>query len=346
MTTTNRVLYLLGPETVELREETVPDPAAGELVLRVDAATTCGTDLKVFLAGGHPRMLRPPCPFGHEMAGTVAAVGGAADGWNEGDTVVVANSASCGDCAMCRAGRENLCRELDYLNGAFADYVRVPARFVRRSVHRRPRHIEPAVAALAEPLACVLHGVSAVAADLPEEVLVLGGGPIGQMFTAELARRGRRVVLADPVGVRREMAERLGAADTVAVSGGEDDAERLRSSLSGGAQLVVEATGVPRAWHTAMEVAALGGTVMLFGGCPQGTTVPLDTHRLHYSELTVLGIYHHRPATFAEALDLLGTGGLDLSPLVEAQHGLEGVEAVLRAMQRREILKGAIRPAV
>lgn len=346
MTTTHRVLFLLGPETVALREEAVPTPAAGELVLRIDAATTCGTDLKVFLGGGHPRMLRPPCPFGHEMAGTVVAVGEAADGWSEGDAVVVANSASCGGCAMCRAGRENLCRELDYLNGAFADHVRVPARFVRRSVHRRPQHVEPALAALAEPLACVLHGVSAVATDLPDEVLVLGGGPIGQMFTAELARRGRRVVLADPVGVRREMAERLGAADTVAVSGGADDTERLRSALSDGVQLVVEATGSPQAWRTAMEVVAPGGTVMLFGGCPQGTTVPLDTHRLHYSELRVLGIYHHRPATFAEALDLLAGGDLDLAPLVEAEHGLDGVEDALRAMQRREILKAAIRPAM
>lgn len=346
MTTTHRVLHLVGPETVELREESIPVPASGEIVLRIDAATTCGTDLKVFLAGGHPRMLRPPCPFGHEMAGTVTAVGSAVLDWREGDAVIVANSASCSDCATCRAGRENLCRDLEYLNGAFADSVRVPARFVQRSVYRRPAGVDPALAALAEPLACVLHGISAVAKNLPEEVLVLGGGPIGQMFTAELARRDRRVVLADPVVSRREMAERLGAADTVEVTGGPDDAERLRTALSDGARLVIEATGSPRAWQTAMDVTGLGGTVMLFGGCPQGTTVPLDTHRLHYSELTVVGIYHHRPTTFADAIELLSTGALDLSLLVEAEHGLDGVESALRAMQRREILKAAIRPAM
>jgi L-iditol 2-dehydrogenase len=344
VTTTHRVLHLVGPEAVDLREEAIPAPASDELVLRVDAATTCGTDLKVFLAGGHPRMLRPPCPFGHEMAGTVVAAGRDVGGWRAGDVVVVANSASCGACTMCRAGRENLCRDLEYLNGAFADHVRVPARFVRRSLYRRPPGVDPAAAALAEPLACVLHGMAAVAESLPEEVLVLGGGPIGQMFTAELARRDRRVVLADPVAPRREVAARLGAADTVEVTGGPDDVDRLRTSLSDGARLVIEATGSPRAWQTAMEITGLGGTVILFGGCPQGTTVPLDTHRLHYSELTVLGIYHHRPATFAEALELLATGALDLSPLVEAEHGLDGVERALRAMQRREILKAAIRP--
>ena len=291
-------------------------------------------------------MLRPPCPFGHEIAGTVASVGSEVHGWREGDHVVVANSAPCGSCAMCRAGRENLCHDLEYLNGAYADLVLVPPRFVSRSTYRRPQTLDPSIAALAEPLACVLHGVSAIADTLPQEVLVLGGGPIGQMFGAELAQRGCRVVLADPVAARREMAGRLGAAATVEVVGDDADVERLRASLSDEVRLVIEATGSPRGWTAAVETTGLGGTVMLFGGCPLGTEVPLDTHRLHYSELKVLGIYHHRPRTFAEAIERLGSGALDLSPLIEAEHGLDGVEPALRAMQRREILKAAIRPAL
>ena len=127
---------LLGPERLEVRELPVPAPGAGELLLAVRAATTCGTDVKVFRRGGHPRMLKVPTLFGHEVAGTVAAVGRSVEGFREGDEVVVANSAPCGRCVYCGAGRENLCLDLEYLNGAFAEYLLVPARFVRTSTKR------------------------------------------------------------------------------------------------------------------------------------------------------------------------------------------------------------------
>jgi len=339
-----RVLYLLGPEHVELREVPVPRPGRGELLLRVEAATTCGTDLKVWRRGGHPRMLVPPCPFGHEVAGVVAAVGAGVRAFAEGDGVVVANSASCGECPPCRSGRENLCRNLEYVNGAYGEYLLLPAVFTARSTRLRPAELEPAVAALAEPLACVLHGVS-MCPDGTRTVLILGGGPIGQMFVGELARSGRRVVLADPVKRRRAAALTLGAQSTVEVSGIPDDARRLTDAVGpDGADLVVEATGVPAAWETAMTVVAIGGTVVMFGGPPLGAKVRFDAARVHYGELAVKGVYHHRPATFAEAVERLADGRPPYALLIEEKHPLEQVELALRRMAAREILKAAILP--
>ena len=314
------------------------------MVLRVAAATTCGTDLKVWQRGGHPRMLTVPCAFGHEMAGTVAAAGNGVEAVREGDRVVVANSASCGQCAACRAGRENLCRDLDYLNGAFGEYLLVPERFVRRSTYSISRDLPLERATLAEPLACVLHGLEVCDSDRRQEALVLGGGPIGLMFVAVLAARGQRVVLADLIPRRLEVGSVLGAAETVLVSGGAEDAARLRGPFAGtGPALVVEATGHPAAWEAAIEAAAPGGEVLLFGGCAPGSTASCDTHRVHYSELTVRGAYHHRPATFRQAVRLLEEG-LDLTPIVDHECRLSGIGDALAAMERREVLKSLVRP--
>lgn len=338
---TQRVQYLTGARSVELREVPVLPPAPGGLLLRVGAATTCGTDLKVWQRGGHPRMLTVPCPFGHEMAGTVAAIGDGLDDWRVGERVVVANSASCGSCPSCRAGRENLCRDLAYLNGAFAEYVTVPARFVRRSTYRVPDGLPTERAALAEPLACVLHGLELSHLDGRETALVLGAGPIGLIFVAVLASLGRRVAAADPVPGRLATARRLGASATA-------DPARLPVEIAGlfdGARpdLVVEATGRPEVWETAIAAAAPAGEVLLFGGCAPGTTAACDTHKLHYSELTVRGAYHHRPATFARAVELLA-GGLDLGPLLSEERPLDELQAALEAMEARRTLKAVIRP--
>jgi L-iditol 2-dehydrogenase len=315
------------------------------LLIRVEAATTCGTDLKVYRQGGHPRMLTPPCPFGHEFSGVIARTGAGLTGWCAGDRVVVSNSASCGHCAFCRDGRENLCEDLEYLNGAYAEHLLIPERFVRRSVYRCPSGLDPAVAALTEPLACVMHGLSRCPTADPGQAVVLGAGPIGLMFVAELARRGCDVVLGDLVSQRLQVGRALGAAETVLLGGEHGDGELLQAACGGrGSPLVVEATGVPAAWSTAINGVAAGGMVILFGGCAPGTQVCLDTHRLHYSEITVAGVYHHRPASFQAALDRLAANHRDLSLLIEEEHPLEGVVIALQRMAARQILKACIRP--
>lgn len=343
-----RTVFLLGPERVELREVPVPEPGPGELLLRIEAATTCGTDVKVLRRGGHPRMLHVPTPFGHEMAGSIAAVGRDQERWKVGDRVVVANSAPCGACEWCSRDRENLCSHLQYLNGAFSEYILVPRRFAEVSTYAIPEGLSPEIAALAEPLACVLHGLEVCRLDRSSEVVIYGGGPIGLLFVDVLSsfREGHHVVLADPNPQRLEAARQVGASEAVQVGRDGAEATRLKRFARGGDgfDLAIEATGSPVAWEDALASARPGGTVLLFGGCRPGTTIPLDTHRIHYGELTIRGAYHHRPPTFRRALDLLASGTLHPEALLSSERPLDDLEGALRSMMRKEALKVVIRP--
>ncbi len=346
--------FLMGPERLELREIPVPEPGEGEMLLRIGAATTCGTDLKAFQRGGHPRMLKAPTPFGHEMAGTITAVGPGVEGWRTGDRVVVANSAPCGVCEWCARGRENLCSDLHYLNGAFSEYLLIPRRFTKVSTYALPPELPFEIGALAEPLACVLHGLEISGLERASEVVIYGGGPIGLLFVDVLANSPadfpasgeHHIVLADPNPWRLEVGRALGAQGTVQVGRDGGEAPRLcrRSQTGDGFDVAIEATGSPAAWQDALSSVRPGGLVQLFGGCPPGTNVPLDTHRLHYSEITVKSAYHHRPATFARALALLASGKLHPRALLSAERPLDELEAALRSMRRREALKVVIRP--
>jgi L-iditol 2-dehydrogenase len=341
-----RAAVLLGPERIEVRYLDVPVPGRGELLLRVRAATTCGTDVKVFRRGGHPRMLQVPALFGHEMAGTVDCLGAGVDAYRVGDRVVVANSASCGHCPRCLEGRENLCPELSYLNGAFADFVLVPAAFVERSVHRIPPALDFERAALAEPLACVLHGIAHcdLVPGTEAEVVVYGAGPIGLLFVAALTRAGHRAILADPNASRLVTGQRMGAFETLLIErgGGQAGAVRAITRDGEGADVAVDCTGAPEVWADAVDSVRPGGVVNLFGGCAPGTSIALDTHRLHYAEITVKGVYHHRPATFRRAIETLADPQFPAHELLSARRPVEQVEMALRSMMRRDTLKVVI----
>jgi L-iditol 2-dehydrogenase len=348
---TMRGAMLLGPEQIEIRDVPVPRTGDGEVLLKIEAATTCGTDVKVFRRGGHPRMLKAPTLFGHEMAGIVAKTGPNVTGVKEGDAIVVGNSAPCMQCEPCRRGRENLCEDLHYLNGAFAEYLLVPKRFVERNVHRIPPGLSFERAALAEPLACVLHGIDALelpryTALGPVEVLIFGGGPIGLLFVAALARMGQKPVLADPNASRLDAGRALGAARTIEIARGGGQAEVARRETEGGKGywIAVDCTGQPGVWSDAIESLRPGGLVNLFGGCAPGTSIPLDTHLVHYSELTLKGVYHHRPDTFRRALELLADPAFNADLLITGARSIEGVVDALRSMMRKETLKVAIRP--
>ena len=341
-----RTVYLLGPERVELRKVPVPEPRPGEILVKVAAATTCGTDVKVFRRGGHPRMLKVPTPFGHELAGTVAAAGAGDERFPIGERVVVANSAPCGDCAYCLEGRENLCTDLQYLNGAFSEYLLVPERFARRSTHRIPPGLKFEGAALTEPLACVLHALEQSDLQAGSDVAVYGGGPTGLLFVAVLGAEDHRVTLADPHPDRLRAGKSLGAEETLSIARGGGQAEKVRESARRkmGFDAAIDCTGTPEGWADAIDSVRPGGRAILFGGCSPGTTVPLDTSRVHYSEITVQGTYHHRPATFARALDLLARGVFDTRVFLSAERPLEELEEALRSMMRKEALKVVVRP--
>src|SRR5690242_10287095 len=164
------------PRDVRLERVPVPMPGPGAVLVRVLAATTCGTDLKAFRRG-HPVLLGPPpAPFGHEYAGEIVAVGAGAEHWQPGMRVAGANSAPCGACFYCRRERESLCELLRLWNGAYAEYALSPAAIVARNLYARPAKVDPCAAALAEPLACALHAVEDAGVRPDDTVAIIGSG--------------------------------------------------------------------------------------------------------------------------------------------------------------------------
>ena len=272
------------------------------------------------------------------------------EGYAVGDAIVVANSAPCLQCELCRRGRENLCEDLQYLNGAFAEYLLVPRRFVERNIHRIPEGLSFARAALAEPLACVLHGIDACELDRygasgPVEILIFGGGPIGLLFVAALANKGHLPVLADPNPNRLSVGRALGTTKVIEIERGGGQAARVRGESAGGNGywIAVDCTGQPGVWSDAIESVRPGGLVNLFGGCAPGTSIPLDTHLVHYSELTLKGVYHHRPDTFRRAIALLADPSFRADLLISGVRPIGGVVDALQSMIRKETLKVVIR---
>ncbi|HEX2503981.1 MAG TPA: alcohol dehydrogenase catalytic domain-containing protein [Miltoncostaeaceae bacterium] len=326
-----RALILHGPG--DLRLEEVPDPRAarGEVVVRVDAALTCATDAKMVRAGAHPALGPLPAPLGHEVAGTVLEAGDGVAWPAVGDAVVVANSAPCGACRACREGRANLCESIVHLTGAFAERLRVPAAIVARNTLALPAGLAPALAAMAEPIACALHSAARCGAGPGDLVLILGGGAQGQLLAGVLAERGCRVHVADPHPDRRGRALRFGAEAVHEAPRGPEGVAALRRAVSGGggADVVVEAVGRPETWRAAAALARPGGEALLHGGCPPGSEVRLPTGPLHYQELTLRGSYHHTPDAVRAAVDMLAAGALPFAELLGEPIGLADVARVL-----------------
>ncbi len=339
------VYYGIGDVRVE--EVDVPEIGHGELLIRVGTALTCGTDVKTFKRG-HPLLLsRVPTPFGHEYAGVVEEVGEGVQRFRPGMRVVATNSAPCGTCFYCKRGRPNLCPQLksSLVNGAFAEYIRVPAPVVRWNTHEIPESLPFRDAALTEPLACVVHGIEEANIHLGDTVAVIGAGPIGQMLIMLAKRRGAATVVASDLSeLRRKTALRAGA-DIVVDPTTEDPVECVRGLTDGrGADVVIEAVGLPQTWQQAVAMTRDAGTTVLFGGAAAGTKIEIDTVRFHYGQLTVKGVFHLTPEYVERALRLLIAGAIDTGILVSHTMPLERVVDALEMMNRGECMKVAIEP--
>jgi L-iditol 2-dehydrogenase len=300
-----RAALLHGPGDLRIETLPEPEPGAGQVVLEIRSALTCATDVKSVLRG-HPSIARYPSRLGHEFAGVVSRVGEGVEAFRRGDEVFCGNSAPCGACHQCARGRESLCEDLLYLLGGFADELLVPERVVERNVHRLPAGLELRLAPLAEPLACAIHAFDAADVRSGDPVAIVGGGSLGLMLCALAAAAGGRPILLDPHKERLARASDFGAVETILATRGPKDVERLRERTSGrGAELVIEAVGRPETWELAVEMAAPGGTVNLFGGCPGGTRFTVATARVHYEQVRLLGTHHHAPRYIALALEML-----------------------------------------
>jgi len=336
---------LYGQEDLRLEQVADPTPAAGEVVMQVGAATTCGTDLKVWRRGGHARMLRLPTLFGHEAAGQIVAVGSGVTNWHVGDRVVANNSAPCMKCFFCQRQEYSLCSNLTWNNGTFAEYLKIPAAIVQHNLLPIPEDLPDELAAMTEPLACVLHGVARSNVKRGDRVVVLGDGAIGLMFVALLADDGLAcVLLVGGNDERLQIGKQLGAAQTFNYHQVTDIPAVVRSQTEGwGADVVIEATGVPAVWESAIACARPGATVNLFGGCPRDTTITVNTEQLHYSELNLKGVFHNTPKYVRAALSLLASRAIPFELLISEHRPLKHLEQVFHDMKNRKVIKVAIR---
>ncbi len=334
MTETIRAAVLHGSEDLRIEDVPVPEPGPGELRLKVDVALTGGTSTKVYRRGYHARMGKPPLRFGHEGAGMIDAVGEGVTKWKPGDRVVPANSAPCGRCRACERGHTAQCEDMVWLNGFFAEKLIVPARIAAMNTHAIPGGVPSGTAALSEILAVVVKGHDRTPARRGERVVVFGTGPLGLVWVRILSADGAHVTAVDPRQDRVEAARAFGAQRAVTQV---DDAAN--------ADLVIEAVGTTDAWQHALDAAAPGGRVHFFGGTPKGTTVELDTQRLHYDELLLTASFHHTPYHFAEALQLLAKGFLDPALLIQEHLSLDELPAHFERAARGEgPLKASVAP--
>ena len=339
-----RAAIMHGQRDVRIERVPVPKPGPGEVLIRVKAALTCGTDAKVYRRGYHARMIVPPSPFGHEVAGVVEEVGPWVDGWDVGTEVVAANSAPCGECRPCRRGRPSLCDDLLFWNGAYAELACLPARIVSKNL-LRTRGVPFHKAAMVEPLACVIRGVDACDVRPGDAVAVIGTGPIGLMFMQLARRRGAQVIAVGRRPERLEKAREVGA-ETLVLVGDKDVAEAIRAETSGGlgADTVIEAAGQPETAQAAVRAVRKGGTVNLFAGCPAGTLLTVDAQAVHYQEITITSTFHHTPESIRKALDLIRDGTLDPDRFIDGDAPLSRVPEILEEMGHGRQLKTVIVP--
>ncbi len=344
---TMQAAVLHGREDIRIENVPVPQAKPGELIVKVGAALTCGTDLKVFRRGYHARMIVPPALFGHELAGTVVEAGEGVTDFASGNRVVALNSAPCGTCYFCERGQENLCDDLLFNNGAYAEYIRIPERIVAKNTLQVPDHVPLEHAALTEPLACAVHGFEDSHPRPGDLVAVIGGGPLGLMMLHVAALAGCETIAVVKHDGQVEAAKQLGAAHVVQASSIRKAVRETRAITPNdrGVDIAIEAVGVPDAWEEAVEMVRKGGTVNFFGGCATGTQVKLDTNRVHYSDITLRATFHHTPAICRKALDLIAGGRFQAGAFITGHAHLYELNRVFeKLMNRGSEIKTAIVP--
>lgn len=340
---TMRAMMFLGPGKLELQEIPVPEPGPGEILVRIRAATTCGTDVKSYKRGYH--LLNPPCLFGHEFAGDVAETGSGVRDFKQGMRIMTHNSAPCGYCYYCKHGQHNLCDDLLFNFGAYSEYTLIPSAIAKLNTFPIPDHLSYAQACILEPLVSVVHGQRWLDIQPGETVAVIGVGPIGLMHVQMALHSGAvQIITADLIDARLGIAGKSGA--TATINPLREDPVELIRDLTGGAGVdaAIESAGTLDAWHTAIDGVRKGGRVEWFGGLQGGTMIELDTTWIHYGELTLHGTFHGTPLDVHRAYELLASGVIDTDPLISDEMPLEKVEQAINRAIKGEVVKIVINP--
>ena len=264
-----------------------------------------------------------------------------------GDRVVCANSAPCGECFYCKNEEFNLCENLDLLNGAYAEYIVVPERIVKKNTLIIPDSLSFEKAAFCEPLANVVHGAERTGIKEGDTVGIIGIGPIGLMFARIAKLKGAKVIVAGRNKEKLRLAEDFSQADEIVDLTKYPNPEKIFREFSNykkGLDVVVECVGLPEIWELAFSCVRKGGTVHFFGGCKSGSKVSFDTTKMHYGDIKLMSVFHHTPKYFRQALDLIASGDIEVEKLITETLPLEKVEYAMEQHIAGNAIKFLIKP--
>ncbi len=335
------------PENIKYEQVEIKEPKDDEVQVKIMATLTCGTDVKTYRRG-HPLLIKKvPSGFGHEFSGVITKIGKNVVGFNIGDRVVAANSAPCGECFFCKKGDYNLCENLEFLNGAYAEYINIPKAIVKRNLLKLSDDVSFEEAAFAEPLANVLHGIDKTEIKAGQSVGVIGLGPIGLLFVKMAKMKGARVIAAGRNPLKLKMAKTFGNADEVVDLSRYKNPQKIFQNFSDdkkGLDVAIECVGLPEIWEDMFKYTRRGGTIHLFGGCKSGTKISIDTKRLHYDQIKVISIFHHTPKYFRQALKLISENKINVKDLITTTMPLSETETALKIQSEGKAIKVLIQP--
>lgn len=337
-----RRAVLYGEKDLRIEECPIPDIGDDDVLVRNMVSTTCGTDVKIYKRG-YP-LLKPPHPFGHEFSGVIAATGRNVKNFSEGDRVAVHNSAPCNRCWYCKNNLQSMCSDMLFNRGAYAEYVKVPGRIVSQNMFRMPDSLSHRTAALMEPLSCAVYGLANCPVATGDTVIINGAGPIGLMFVKLSAMAGARVIVTDLSESRLMTARMLGASETVKVNGAADTAQEVRKLTEDGrgADIVIEATGLVKVWEDSMWMVRKGGFVLFFGGTSTGSSFKGDANLMHYSQVTLKGVFHTTPLHVMKAFNLLKDGAISGDVFVQDSYALSDLEKAILSHSEQKVVKNCI----
>lgn len=339
-----RASFFLGNKSFEVRELQPPELGEFDVLVKVMSAGICGTDVHIYHGHVGSAQVEPPVVLGHEYAGLVTETGHGVSTVKVGDHVTIDPNIYCGKCLPCRMGRKQSCENLRALgvnlNGGFAEYSLVP----EAQCFPVSRELDFDVAAMAEPLACALHGIERASIQPGQSVLVVGGGTIG-LLMVQLARLSgaSSVVLSEPIARRREIGLEVGADH--AVDPAEGNLEALYAEATGqrGADVVIECVGKAAAVSQAISLAAPGGRVVLFGVPEPEAAAPLPLFDIFKKELKITGSFIN-PDAHQRAVNLLNSGRLYIKELITHIYGLSQVEDAVLMQMKDESIKVLVHP--
>ncbi len=332
-----------GKHDIRIEELPVPVPKEDEVLIKVEACGICGTDVHIFNGDEGAAQTPPGTVLGHEFAGEVAAVGEKVTDIQTGDRVCVDPNKLCNECYYCKSGIGHFCEHITGIgttvNGGFAEYCCVP----RSQVYPISSRTEYTKAAMAEPVACCLHGIDLCDISCGDTVLVIGGGMIGLIMLQLAKLRGAaKVILLEPIGEKRRLAEALGADLCIDPAAGDVNQVLLHHGVHRIA-VVIECVGRTETVAQAISLAGRKSTVMLFGLTRPEDTVAVRPFELFKKEITIKASYIN-PYTQQRAIDLIDSGRIDVSSMVYQMAPLEKLPEILEDAQLRSRGKFIILP--